>query len=180
METERTFLRRLTPGDAQDFYELNLDPELLKYTGDKPFDTVESAKEFLSRYDQYEKYKVGRLAVIEKASLKFIGWCGLKFSPEKDEYDLGFRFFRKYWNQGFATETSRRCIDNGFRELEIQEIVGKAMKENIPSIKVLQRTGMKFKKTFDFDGKEGVIYVQTKDDYDETNPGRLYFNPILF
>ena len=161
IETERTILRNLTSNDAEDFYALNLDNEVLKYTGDQPFENLQTAKNFLINYDQYEKYGVGRLAVIEKATSKFIGWCGLKYNSDKDEYDIGFRFYRDYWNKGFATETAKRCLDYGFKDLGIQRIVGRAMKENISSIKVLEKIGMTLKETFDFDGHEGVIYELT-------------------
>lgn len=161
LETERTILRKLTIDDAEEFYSLNLDKEVLKYTGDQPFENLQAAKNFLNNYDQYEKYGVGRFAVIEKATSKFIGWCGLKFNPAKNEFDIGFRFFRNYWNKGFATETAKRCLDYGFKELGVTRIVGRAMKENIASIKVLEKLEMTFKDTFDFDGHDGVIYELT-------------------
>jgi RimJ/RimL family protein N-acetyltransferase len=168
LETERTYLRKLTTEDAKNFYALNIDLEVLKYTGDKPFDTLEDAKTFLSNYNQYEKYGVGRLAVIEKKSNTFIGWCGLKYSPDLDEYDIGFRFQRANWNKGFATETAKKCLEFGFDNLNLKEIVGRAMKENKASIKVLEKIGMTFKNDFDFDGQEGVIYRLTKNDYEKS------------
>lgn len=172
IETERTIMRNLTIDDADDFYALNLDPEVIRYTGDKPFETRQDAKNFLTNYDQYEKYGVGRLAVIDKATLKFIGWCGLKYSKDKDEYDIGFRFYRKYWNKGLASETAKKCLDYGFNHKGIQRIVGRAMKENIASIKVLEKIEMTFKETFDFDGREGVIYELSKIENNKESPNR--------
>ena len=157
IETERTTMRKLTKEDAIDFYTLNLDEEVLKFTGDKPFENIQTAVDFLTNYDQYEKYGVGRLAVIDKATLKFIGWCGLKYSQDKDQYDIGFRFYRNYWNKGYATETAKKCLDFGFSKLKIEKIVGRAMKENIGSIKVLEKIGMTIKENFDFEGQQGVI-----------------------
>lgn len=162
LETERTFLRKLTADDAENFYQLNLDPAVLAYTGDKPFDSIASAESFLANYDQYIKYGVGRLGVIEKSTGHFIGWCGLKYSPDTNEYDIGFRFFRSYWNKGFATETAMRCIQHGLHDLQLPEIIGRAMKDNTASIKVLEKLGMKCKGNFDFDGQEGVLYSITK------------------
>lgn len=156
-------MRKLTTDDAFDFYNLNLDKEVLKFTGDKPFENLHASVEFLSNYDQYERYGVGRLAVIDKATTKFIGWCGLKYSQDKNEYDIGFRFQRNYWNKGFATETAKKCLDFGFSQLGIDKIVGRAMKENIGSIKVLEKIGMKFKENFDFEGQVGVIYELSKN-----------------
>ena len=167
LETERTYLRNLTTKDAKDFFNLNLDQEVLRYTGDKPFKTVQKAKNFLEQYDQYERYGVGRLAVIEKKSNKFIGWCGLKFSPDLNEYDIGFRFLKNFWNQGYATETAKRCLEFGFKVLMLDEIVGRAMTENKASIKVLEKIGMTFKKNFDFDGKEGVVYQTSRINFEK-------------
>ncbi len=163
IETERTIMRMLSKEDAIDFFNLNLDKEVLKYTGDQPFENIQASIDFLTKYDQYEKYGVGRLAVIDKATLKFIGWCGLKYSQEKNEYDIGFRFFKNYWNKGFATETAKKCLEYGLDELKIDRIIGRAMKENIGSIKVLEKIAMKFKENFDFEGQSGVLYELTND-----------------
>lgn len=163
IETERTIMRKLSKKDAVDFFNLNQDKEVLKFTGDQPFENIQASIDFLTNYDQYEKYGVGRLAVIDKSTLKFIGWCGLKFSQEKKEYDIGFRFYRNYWNKGFATETAKKCLEFGFDKLKINKIVGRAMKENTGSIKVLEKIGMKFKENFEFDGKDGVIYELIKE-----------------
>ena len=165
-------MRNLTIDYAEDFYTLNLDQEVIKYTGDEPFENIQTAKNFLTNYDQYEKYGVGRLAVIDKTTAKFIGWCGLKYNPDKDEYDIGFRFFRQYWNKGFATETAKRCLDFGIKDLDLNRIVGRAMKENLASVKVLEKTGMTFIETFDFGGYEGVIYELRNKSNENRSPNR--------
>lgn len=158
LETSRTYLREMTPADAEAAYLLNLDPDVIKYTGDVAFESVAQAENFLKNYDHYQQYGFGRWAVINKSDGEFLGWCGLKYSKEYDEFDIGFRFFKKYWNKGYATETAKKCLDFGFYELGIDRIVGRAMKDNIASIKVLEKLGMVFLTTFDFDGHEGVVY----------------------
>jgi ribosomal-protein-alanine N-acetyltransferase len=158
LQTPRLCLREFTPEDAIHFYNLNLDPEVIKYTGDNAFKSIDQAKNFLENYDHYEKYKFGRWAVIDNSNEEFLGWCGLKYSPDKDEVDLGFRFFQKHWNKGFASEAAQACLNYGFNELYLLQIVGRAMKENAASIRVLQKVGMKLFTDFDFDGNKGVIY----------------------
>ena len=49
------------PANAQDAFELNSDPDVLRYTGDVPFATVEEARTFLEKYDAYKKWGYGRL-----------------------------------------------------------------------------------------------------------------------
>ncbi|WP_298511463.1 GNAT family N-acetyltransferase [uncultured Kordia sp.] len=161
LETERTYLRELSIADAESFYNLNLDKEVIRYTGDVVFESINHAKKFLENYDQYQKYGVGRWAVIHKETNDFLGWCGLKYSSSSDEYDIGFRFFRKYWNLGYATETAKACIEYGFHTMQVKSIVGRAMKANIASIKVLEKIGLSYKCDFDFDGSAGVIYTIT-------------------
>lgn len=168
-ETQRTFLRPLTIEDAVDFHELNSDPLVLQFTGDLPFNSIENAKEFLRKYSQFTDNKVGRFAVIDKTTNAFLGWCGLKYTPENQEYDLGFRFHQRYWSNGFATETASKCLEYAFYDLKIEKVIGRAMIENIASINVLEKLGIKRISYFDFDGNEGVIFQLTRMNYLDLN-----------
>ncbi len=152
------FLREFSLLDAPHFYNLNQDHDVVKFSGDTSFISIHAAEVFLKNYDHYQKYTFGRWAVIRKSDSEFLGWCGLKFSPELDEVDIGFRFHKRFWNQGYATEAARECIDYGFRKFNIKLIVGRAMKENLSSIRVLEKSGLTFEKYFNFDGNEGVVY----------------------
>lgn len=158
IETPRLLLRELTVEDAQNFYDLNLDPEVIKFTGDKSFENPDAAKTFLTSYDHYITYGFGRWAVMDKSTGNFLGWCGLKHSAKLKETDLGFRFFRKHWNQGYATEAALACLDLGFNRFGLQTIIGRARLENEGSIRVLQKSGMRFERYFNFNNNKGVIY----------------------
>lgn len=160
LETKRTYLREITGADAENAYLLNLDPEVIQYTGDDSFESVEQARMFLENYDHYSTYGFGRWAIITKTDNEFIGWCGLKFTADLNEFDIGFRLFKKHWNKGYATETAKACIDLGFEQFGMSV---RAMKVNIGSIKVLEKIGLTYKSTFDFDGQEGVIYQIEKN-----------------
>lgn len=161
LQTPRLILRELNADDAQRFYDLNLNPNVVKYTGDKPFASVLEAEDFLINYNDYERNGYGRWAVISKESGEFLGWCGLKF--DENETDIGFRFFEEFWNKGYATESAKACLDFGFRELGLNEIVGRAMKENIGSVKVLEKIGMEFIREMEFDLHPGVLYKIEKN-----------------
>ncbi|MNK62700.1 anhydro-N-acetylmuramic acid kinase [compost metagenome] len=159
LKTKRLLLRELNPDDAENFYKLNLNPNVIKYTGNSAFKDIDEAKEFLENYQDYKLNGFGRWAVIEKSNHEFLGWCGLKYDQNLDETDIGFRFFEEHWNKGFATESAQACIDYGFENLNIKTIVGRAMSKNVASIKVLEKIGLSFDKEFNFDEKnKGVIY----------------------
>lgn len=161
-ETERLYCRNLTPEDAQSFYDLNDDPKVLKYTGDEPFKELSDAKCFLKNYKEYDQHGFGRWAVIRKSDHTFLGWCGLKYHADIDRVDLGFRFFRKFWNQGYASESSLGVIDYAFTQLGLNSLMGRVEQGNDASIHVLQKLGFKLEKKFDFDGKAGLLFTLNK------------------
>ena len=145
IETDRLLLRRFTEDDAPLLYELNLDPEVIRYTHD-PMTSVEHAKKVLNEVilPQYVLYDHGRWAVHLISNLEFIGWCGLKYLPETNEVDLGYRFMKKFWGNGYATEAALACIEYGFTRSNLRQIVGRALPGNLASIKVLEKCGMKY------------------------------------
>ena len=145
VETERLLLRTFTINDATLVYELNSDPEVTRYTGD-PIRDTEHAKSVLEKtiLPQYVLYNHGRWAVHLKRELEFIGWCGLKTRPERNEIDLGFRFLRNSWGHGYATEAAFACLKYGFEKLGLARIVGRAMPDNLGSLRVLEKCGMSY------------------------------------
>ncbi len=156
LQAPRLILREFTIEDVQNFYELNRNPNVIQFTGDDAFQSISEAEEFLKNYKDYEKNGYGRWAVIEKQSGEFLGWCGLKFDGK--ETDIGFRFFEQHWGKGYATESAKACLEYGFNTLNLAEIVGRAMKENIASHKVLEKIGLKFIEELEKENRKWLIY----------------------
>ncbi|NOU60947.1 GNAT family N-acetyltransferase [Marinifilum caeruleilacunae] len=159
IETERLQLREFVPDDAQSMFDLNADPEVIRYTGDPPFESVNQARTFLENYADYEKNGYGRWAMIAKENQEFIGWCGLKLI-EEGLIDLGFRVFRTHWNKGYASEAAKACIDYGFNKLGFDEIIGRVVAENTASVKVLEKMGMQYWKNDICHGFENARYYR--------------------
>lgn len=165
LETDRLILRTFEEKDAPMFFALNKDFEVIQYTGDVPFTSEEEALKFIQSYDAYQRNGFGRWAVIFKETGKFIGFCGLKFN-EENQVDLGFRFFKTAWGQGFATEAAKSCINYGFSTLGLQEIIGRALPLNLASIKVLEKCGMHFFKQGTCHGMDNARYYKIeKEDW---------------
>lgn len=53
IETDCLLLRELTLHDAENFYHLNLNPNVIRYTGDSSFGSIEEALTFLKNYKDY-------------------------------------------------------------------------------------------------------------------------------
>lgn len=162
IETERLFLREFILDDAEKFYQLNLNPNVIRYTGNTAFKSINEAKSFLENYNDYKANGYGRWAAINKNNNEFLGWCGLKYGELENETDIGFRFFEEEWNKGYATESAVACLEYGFDVLKLNKIIGRAMKENTASIKVLEKIGLVYETDCMFENKEAVIYKVEK------------------
>lgn len=144
LETERLRLRHFTYDDLQVMFELNSDPEVIKYA-DTP---VKDMKETKQRLEQgplfdYEKYGYGRFAVELKETGKVIGFCGIKYLPEIDLPEVGFRYMTEYWGRGIGTEAAKACVEFARDDLKIKKLVALIMPENIASIRLAEKLGMK-------------------------------------
>ena len=157
--TKRFYLQQFSPTDAGTMFRLNSDPEVMRYTGDVPFTSVAEAAAFLENYSAYKNFGYGRWMIFSNIDNEPYGWCGLKLDPEINQVDLGFRLFRKYWNNGVATETGKACLDYAFNNLKLSRVVGRAHSDNKASIRVLQKLGMQYEEDFIWRGQNWVKYV---------------------
>ena len=164
IETERLLIRPFKMEDIEPSYIMNLDAEVSRYTGDGG---IVSKKEIERRivenvFGDYEKYGFGRLAVELKGENKFIGFTGLKYLEDMDEVDLGYRFMKKYWGKGIATESAQACVNLGFNTLELKRMIAMVLPENIDSIRVLEKLNFEYEKDIIEDNKIKKIYSLSK------------------
>jgi RimJ/RimL family protein N-acetyltransferase len=159
-QTERLILREIMPSDDQGMFELDSDPEVHTYLGRKPFTHIEESRNIIEFIrEQYRYNGIGRWAAVDKATGEFIGWAGLKLITEpinykSNYYDLGYRFIRRYWGKGFATEAARASIEYGFITLHLREIYAMADIHNIASQQVLTKVGLHYIETFEHAGEQ--------------------------
>ena len=164
LETSRLYMRPFTVDDAEHIYLLNSDTDVIRYTADAPFESIEKAHEFIQVYDQYKKHKLGRFSVFQKSDDAYVGWCGLKLGLDK-RVDLGYRFLKKAWGQGYATESAKCHLDYGFNTLNFKEIIARSLPENLASIRIIEKLGFKYEgEEFDH-GNFVCLYSLSKSDY---------------
>jgi RimJ/RimL family protein N-acetyltransferase len=152
LETERLLLRSFTETDAENLFELDSDPEVMRFlTGGRatPRDVIE--KEVLPRFLEYHQRFAGfgYWAAIEKSTGDFLGWFEFR-PPEKAaprEAELGYRLRRSVWGKGYATEGSRALVRKGFTEFEVERVVAFTMAVNMASRRVLEKLGMRLVRT---------------------------------
>ena len=191
LETERLILRWLTEDDVDHLFELDSDPEVMRYlTGGVPHTRGEIVEKVLPQYlDHYERYEgYGFWAAIEKPGGRFIGWFHFRpFRENPDEIELGYRLERSAWGNGYATEGSRGLIEKGFTELGVDTVVATTVAANTRSCRVMERLGMQVEREFVLDADEfpnwdqeqrrGVKYALTRAEWMRLRSGQQTSGP---
>ena len=86
----------------------------------------------------------GNWAVHLKGNDAFIGWVLLKHLQDSGLIEVGYRFHKKFWGKGYATEIARAVLDHGFMNLKLDKIVGITNPRNAGSQRVLEKIGLKY------------------------------------
>ena len=165
LSTSRLLLRPFLPEDALHLYQLHADPEVNRFTGEKPFATLSAAQSFIQGYTQYQQYGTGRLTVLDTCSGDYLGWCGLKTHDEQRFVELGFRIKRTHWGKGYATEAALACIEDGFSRLQLQKIIGRTLPGNKASVSVLEKCGFTFDGIISADQWPAMRFLLHREDW---------------
>lgn len=153
METDRLIMRRWRPEDLEPFAALNADPEVMRY-----FPACLSKDEcaaFIERAETtFENYGFGLWVTEHKDSGEFMGFIGLSVPRFEVAFnpcvEIGWRLARKFWGSGYATEGAQKALQFGFEDAGLPEIVSFTYEGNHPSRKVMERLGMKYDPSGDF------------------------------
>ncbi len=163
IETDRLFIRKITLDDCRELFELHSDFEVQKYTGEPAVESMNAVKDSIQKntLKDYKKYGYGRWALILKDTSQFIGWAGLKYLPEFQKVDLGYRLKQVHWGKGYATEASKAIVEYGFNTLSLKEIIAIAVPEHNASIRVMEKVGMNYDKHAPYEeGEEDAIWYK--------------------
>ena len=154
LETERLRFRFITAADLDWLWELDQDPEVMRYISGgvpTPRDTTERVylPRMMQRHDagpQYGFYRAER-----RADGAPIGWFHLR--PERLEpfdMELGYRLRRDVWGQGLASEGARALVRRGLGEWQLPRVAARTLRTNAASRRVMEKCGMRLEREFSY------------------------------
>lgn len=166
----RFILRPFNETDAKGLFELDSIEEVHTYLGTKPVKRLEESQkvlDFLLR--QYDENGIGRLAIEEVSTGKFVGWSGLKYELElrKDNpyFDLGYRLKPEYWKMKIGSSSARISVNLAFQSLGLNKLGAVAMPGNLGSNTIIKNLGFQQGEDFEFEGDHLFWYELTKQQY---------------
>ncbi len=140
-ETDRLLVRFFSEEDYTFFEELLNAPEIIEPVPQKPFPLAvvrakfEKYTEVVSEFKTTERYA---LAVCPKGTDEVIGMCLLLVNDEGYR-EIGYRFRKKYWGKGFASEMTQGVIAYCFDELRLEKITADVTIGNDASSRILDK-----------------------------------------
>ena len=159
IETPRLLVRPLLAEDAAGMFEMDSDPLVHRYVGNKPVQNIEQIREVIAFIQQqYIDNGIGRWAIIEKQSQDFIGWTGFKLMKEKingheNFIDFGYRLAQRFWGKGYATEAGAAVLMHGIKHFGFKDIYAMTDVHNAGSRRVLEKLNFRLMQVFQYDGE---------------------------
>jgi len=156
LETERLSLRKLSLDDAGFILELLNEPAFVRFIGDRNIKTLEDARAYLIRgpLASYERFGFGSWLVQLKTKGEALGMCGLVKRDSLDDIDIGYAFLERFWLKGYASESAEAVKAYGMQVLGIKRLVGIVDPDNVGSIRVLEKIGLKYERLIRLNGED--------------------------
>jgi RimJ/RimL family protein N-acetyltransferase len=155
--SERLSYALMTEQDADILFQLDQDSEVMKYiNGGKLTNREQIESVFLPRMKSYTNQVEGwglwkvKLTQTEE----FLGWILVRpmdFFSDKPQYqnmELGWRFNRKSWGKGYATEAAIALKKAIIQKGAVSKLTAIAMENNCASIRIMLNLGMQYVKTY--------------------------------
>ena len=163
--TARLSFRLMDENDAELLYELDNDPEVMKHLTRGKVSSMQTIKEvFIPRLNAYRNEQKGwglwQINITE--SNTFIGWVlvrpmGFFEQPDFSDLEIGWRFKQMSWGKGYASEAALAIAKVVSEPEEVKSLSATALKDNLGSIKVMEKLGLKFVKNYTHKDEQGEL-----------------------
>jgi len=140
--SENLYMRELEASDASFILELLNTQGFLSFIGDRQVRNLSDSLRYIQTVKENEtiSYWVVNLNHTDQA----IGIVSMIKREYLAFHDIGFAFLPRYSGMGYAREASHAMLEHVIDQCHDQRIFATVMPENINSIKLLQRLGLRF------------------------------------
>jgi ribosomal-protein-alanine N-acetyltransferase len=158
LATPRLRLRPFEPHDLDAIHRVYSDPAVMRWVGTGPVADRATTERMLAGYAAHQRgHGFSFWAVMESASGALIGDAGLHRTAG-GEVELGYTLGRAWWGRGYATEAGRAWLAAAFGELGIDEVIALAEPQNVASLRVLEKLGLRRDGRRTAFGREHLLY----------------------
>ena len=155
LETDRLVLRRTVKSDIDEFFFIQLNPNIRRYLGTNRLgDDLEKNRKYFDE-EKYNELNYYRWTIERKEDNKILGCIYLNIHDEKARTaGIDYWIREDAWGNGYTTEASRKILNFAFDTLNINRIESCGGKDNPGTYKVMEKIGLKY----EGERKEGIFY----------------------
>ena len=147
--TDRLFLRKWLPMDAEVLFSYACDPDVGPIAGWPPHKSVEESRAVIQNvFSAPECYAICRKkdgVLIGCIELKLCGHTDL--TDQEDECELGYWLGKPFWGRGIMPEAAREMVRHGFEDLGMRKIWCGYYEGNHKSKRVQEKCGFVYQHT---------------------------------
>lgn len=174
--SSRLKYRLMDSSDAEALFQLDQDPQVMKFINGGKVSTEETiATVLIPRMERFRDVEQGwgLWHISISATNEYIGWVLVRpmnfFSdqPEFNNLELGWRFFQSSWGKGYASEAAQHIKNHLAKNKQYKTFCAIADENNFGSIGVMKNLDMSYLKTYfhkDPLFETNVVYYQVSND----------------
>ena len=173
LESERLIFRKTTKEDIDEFFYIQLNPNLRRYLGQSKLgNNLEKNRKYFDE-SNYNNLNYYRWTIVKKEDNKLLGTIYLNIHDEKAKIaGIDYWIREDEWSKGFVSEASKRILKFAFEELNLNRIESSGAYDHKGTWKVMEKMGLKYegvrkKGIFYYYGgiEDLVLYGLTKEEY---------------
>ncbi|GAM22151.1 hypothetical protein SAMD00019534_053260 [Acytostelium subglobosum LB1] len=139
--------------DAPFIQSLFNDPLVVELVGSRGLETLDACRNYLLNnvMESYKNNGYGVCKIVLKETMKPIGTTAFVKRPwmeRESEINIGYLMLDGYRGRGIVYEAAQACLDKVKDDPKFEDIVGTSRTNNGPSIAILKKLGLTFKKHY--------------------------------
>lgn len=146
LTTKRLLLRQIRPEDAEAFFAIFSDEQVMQFYGHEPHRSLDDTREWIRKTEErYARRESLRWGITLKGEDKIIGSCSFHhFRADFQCVETGYDLNRAYWRGGIMTEAMSAVLTYGFNELGLHRVEAIIDIANEPSRALLLKLGFTY------------------------------------
>lgn len=146
-------VKRFTATDSEAFFKVNGNEEVMRFI--RPVKSRAESDAFLLENILFYRdgSRLGRYAVVEKKSDRFLGTFSFLYLAGEADFHIGYALLPEAWGKGYATELVRAGINCFFEQTDKSLLFAITESGNHASQRVLLKSGFRLKGQAEENGK---------------------------
>ena len=156
LQTDRLSILPISTDHAPFMFYLMNSPEWKKFIGDRSIHSVDDALNYVQKI--LRSVNTNYWIIQRKEDGKLVGVVSFLKRDYLEHFDIGFALLPDHFGKGYAYEATSAVLDEVSKDSTHREILATTLPENVHSIKLIERLGLRFNRKHSTESTELYIF----------------------